>query len=193
MSDIYIFFTCNFYHRLSLVTFDIWRIPVKGVFFILNKQQGLSKLGRDRGTTSPTISQMEPDIFTLLTFIICYLWHFLAHVWLKVILLLGMHSKAVGDKERKGVPLTPHPNPPPVLSFGWRLAKNYRGLGLSEIMSKSISGPDMILFWYLEYGPPTHWPFRSIYELDRNFLKSPKGDPSLSKNYSSLIPLIFHV
>ena len=37
-----------------------------------------------------------------------------------------------------------------VLSFGRSLAKNCGGLGLSETMSKSIFGPNLIIFWYLE-------------------------------------------
>ena len=37
-----------------------------------------------------------------------------------------------------------------VLSFGRSLAENCGGLGLSETMSKSIFGPNLIIFWYLE-------------------------------------------
>ena len=37
-----------------------------------------------------------------------------------------------------------------VLRFGRSPAKNCGGLGLSETMSKSIFGPNLIIFWYLE-------------------------------------------
>ena len=51
------------------------------------------------------------------------------------------------DKEDAGLA---EPRGGPVLSFGRSPAKNCGGLGLSETMSKSIFGPNLIIFWHLE-------------------------------------------